>query len=142
MGGEGGRRTSSRKEKGGRLISQLLESLTTSVTFSFSKCSSVRLWLNHMVHGKFNFHHSFSQKPSTWDHCCVSCHRPPPHPPQAFLDGWPKNTLGCSLGSTEWEEGLPAFLYSPHPRLLLPCSEEHSGPDNVPYRNSLSLRGK
>lgn len=61
MGGEGGRRTSSRKKKGGRLISQLLESLTTSVTFSFSKCSSVRLWLNHMVHGKFNFHHSFSQ---------------------------------------------------------------------------------
>lgn len=45
---------SSRKEEGGRLISQLLESLTTSVTFSFSRRSSIRLWLNHMVHGKFS----------------------------------------------------------------------------------------
>lgn len=54
MGGEGGRRMSSRKEEGGRLISQLLESLTTSVTFSFSRRSSIRLWLNHMVHGKFS----------------------------------------------------------------------------------------
>lgn len=59
MGGEGGRRTSSRKEEGDRLISQLLESLTTSVTFPFSKCSSIRLWLNHMVHGKFNSPYSF-----------------------------------------------------------------------------------
>lgn len=58
---------SSRKEEGGRLISQLLESLTTSVTFSFSKCSSIRLWLNHMVHGKFNSPYSFSQKAPTWD---------------------------------------------------------------------------
>lgn len=47
MGGEGGRRTSSRKEEGGRLISQLLESLTTSVTFSFSKGSSIRLAESH-----------------------------------------------------------------------------------------------
>jgi len=63
MGGEGGRRTSSRKEEGGRLISQLLESLTASVTFSFSKCSSRRLWLNHMVHRKFNSPYSSYQKP-------------------------------------------------------------------------------
>lgn len=86
MGGEGGRRTSSRKEEGGRLISQLLESLTTSVTFSFSKCSSIRLWLNHMVHGKFSSPSSFSQKPSTWTVavCHVVVH--PVCPPNSF--GW------------------------------------------------------
>lgn len=135
MGGEGGRRTSSRKEKGGRLISQLLESLTTSVTFSFSKCSSVRLWLNHMVHGKFNFHHSFSQKPSTWDHCCVSCHRPPPHPhpPKLFwMDGlkipWdaPWEALSgkrvCLLFSTV---PTPGFFY-PAQKSILGLTTSHT----------------
>lgn len=85
MGGEGRRRMSSRKEEGGRLISQLLESLTTSVTFSFSKCSSIRLWLNHMVHEKFNSPYSFSQKLSTWT-VAVSCVIAP-LPAPALLDG-------------------------------------------------------
>lgn len=118
------------------MISQLLESLTTSVTFSFSKCSSIRLWLNHMVHGKFNSPYSSSQKPSAWDCCCVSCHCPQlPHLTlfRPLLDGWPKNPLGCSLGSTDGEEGLPAFLYNPCGSLFLPCSEEHPGSDNIPH---------
>lgn len=87
MGGEGGRRMSSRKEEGGRLISQLLESLTTSVTFSFSKCSSIRLWLNHMVHGKFNPPLTpLLRNHQLGDCCCVPCH-PPSCCQPVWMDG-------------------------------------------------------
>lgn len=117
------------------MISQLLESLTTSVTFSFSKCSSIRLWLNHMVHGKFNSSYSSSQKPSAWDYCYVMSLPLTPHLPPFFplLDGWPKTPLGCSLGSTNEEEGLPAFSLQSMQQPFLSCSEEHPGSDNIPH---------
>ncbi|KAM6386706.1 uncharacterized protein FN964_000460 isoform 7-T7 [Alca torda] len=50
--------------------------------------------------------------------CVVSLSPPPPpspspRPPPTLLDGWPKKNLGCSLGSTEGEKGLPASSYNP-----------------------------
>lgn len=66
----------------------------------------------------------------------TSCHCPqlPDLTPFfSLLDGWPKTPLGCFLGSTNEEEGLPAFSLQSLQQPFLSCSEEHPGSDNIPH---------
>lgn len=84
MGGEGGRKMSSRKEEGGRLISQLLESLTTSVTFFFQQMFQHKIAAES--HDSWKVQLPLFHQLGTIAVCCVDA----PNPQLFWIDGLKK----------------------------------------------------